>query len=87
MLFMLKPAIDKTKGFVQIVELCLLYQCESTDRRGHPAMSLLRPSQGSLVLEGASMCLLSKCIPSALRGGKSFLNAGMMSCSVGAPSL
>ena len=43
--------------------------------------------QGSLVLEGASMCLLSKCIPSALRGGKSFLNAGMMSFLGGARTL
>jgi len=33
-------------------------------------------AQGSLILEGASMCLLSKCIPAALKGGKSFLNAG-----------
>ena len=32
--------------------------------------------QGSLILEGASMCLLSKCIPAALRGGKSIFNAG-----------
>ena len=37
-------------------------------------------AQGSLILEGASMCLLSKCIPAALKGGKSFLNAGAHSC-------
>ena len=39
--------------------------------------------QGSLTLEGASMCLLSKCIPASLRGGKSILNAGktMLMCS------
>ena len=27
------------------------------------------------------MCLLSKCIPAALKGGKSFLNAGALSCA------
>lgn len=53
----------------------------------YPATYLLRPLQGSLVLEGASMCLLSKCIPSALKGGKSFLNAGAQSCSARAPPL
>ena len=53
----------------------------------YPATYLLRSLQGSLVLEGASMCLLSKCIPSALKGGKSFLNAGAQSCSARAPPL
>ncbi|CAL5218517.1 g204 [Coccomyxa viridis] len=38
---------------------------------------------GSLILEGASMCLLSKCIPAALRGGKSIFNAGLLTTEAG----